>query len=329
MSAIALFSRTTLADAASGRKLPTWDVAKGYLEALPEMTEAEIGRWALYHNEVSRTLLNLAHKVGKRSTVADDGTVSGDSTTGSPATVEFATPEQVRARPDTVRTFDDLVRELNTLRISVGSPSFRSIAARSHWAASTICEVFGGRRRPALDVLEQIVVALYSHAAGEPDPSRFATKILGVGDLEVFEETPLYAAVTGVVSSGLADLTAWTTAWTTAEYNRQRPDLRSRSRRLDHMELQSGHQDRGPSIDILVTMPVPTAALLLGQMDPQLASAMLREMPATRSANILSQLFLLSAQGDPEAAVPSTVAKLTAVRRDKGPVQDAVRSWKR
>jgi hypothetical protein len=303
MRDIAHFSHSVLAEAASGRKLPSWEVTEGYLTALGDLDPGELAEWKSYHTEVERTLSNLARKTGKRRTIAEKGQLSGESTAGLSTAVEHVEPEQIQARPERVRTYDDLTRELNTLRINAGAPTFRSIAARAHWAPSTICEVFQGQRRPALDLLLQIIVALQNHPAGIPTtPLLFARTITSLEDLDEPEDTS--------TQIGKDALSAWTTAWQTAEYNRQRPDLRSRSRRLENTELLAEHQNRGPSIDILATMAVPTAAVLLGQMHPELAAAMLREMPTARSAAILSQMYLLSAQGAPETAVPRTVTDL-------------------
>jgi hypothetical protein len=168
------YSHAVLAKAASGEALPSWQVTKAYLQALGargEVDRFELARWETYHGEVERTLANLARKVGKSTTVTPGGEISGASTCGRPVVVEHATAEQALPHPETVRTYEDLTRELNILRIAAGQPSFRELSATTHWAASTICEVFGGRRRPTSDMVRDLAHALYTRLHRGPAPA--------------------------------------------------------------------------------------------------------------------------------------------------------------
>ncbi len=307
MQARANYSHAVLAQAAGGDKLPSWEVTKAYLQALTAHGDAdrfELSRWETYHGEVARTLANLARKTGKTTTVTADGDINGPSTRGRPVVAEHATAEQTLPQPETVRTYEDLTRELNILRITAGSPSFRELAKASHWGASTLCEVFSGRRRPTCAMVRTLAYALYTHLERNAMP---ATSAVEPGTGSIFGELnagPLRDAVDPDM------LIPWTRAWTTAEYNRRRPDLHSRHRDLDNVVLLPEHQDTGPTADIIAELPVATAAVLLGQMDRTVSAALLADLPTAKSAAILSQMWKLSSCGDPDHATPGPVVQL-------------------
>ncbi|KZB79632.1 hypothetical protein [Amycolatopsis regifaucium] len=304
MQARANYSHAVLAQAAGGDKLPSWEVTKAYLQALTARGETdrfELARWETYHGEVERTLANLARKTGETTTVTPGGQVGGPSTRGRPVVAEHATPEQTLPRPETVRTYEDLTRELNILRITAESPSFRELAKASHWGASTLCEVFSGRRRPTIVMVRTLTHALYTHLERHGLPAEPTTGP-SAGDLDF-----------GLPHDGVDPdlLVPWTRAWTTAEYNRRRPDLHSRHRGLDNIVLLPEHQDTGPTADIIAELPVATAAVLLGQMDRAVSAALIADLPPGKSAAILSQMWTLSSKGDPDNAHPALV-QLTA-----------------
>uniref|UniRef100_UPI003F4930B3 hypothetical protein n=1 Tax=Amycolatopsis sp. CA-293810 TaxID=3239926 RepID=UPI003F4930B3 len=304
MQTRANYSHAVLAQAAGGDKLPSWEVTKAYLQALTARGEGdrfELARWETYHDEVARTLANLARKTGETTTVTPGGAVGGPSTRGRPVVAEHATPEQTLPQPETVRTYEDLARELNILRITAGSPSFRELAKASHWGASTLCEVFSGRRRPTSVMIRTLVHALYTHLERSAMP---ATSAAEPGTGSIWAELDL-GPLRDVVDPDL--LTPWTRAWTTAEYNRRRPDLHSRHRSLDNVVLLPEHQDTGPTADIIAELPVATAAVVLGQMDRAVSAALVADLPPVKSAAILSQMWTLSSKGDPENAHPGLV----------------------
>jgi len=78
-----------------------------------------------------------------------------------------------------------LAHELRKLRVEAGSPTYRSLARRTGYSASTLSEAASGHRKPTLDVLLAYVGALN----GDPEEWRRRWEAVGAPQAEKATET--------------------------------------------------------------------------------------------------------------------------------------------
>ncbi|MEU4841710.1 helix-turn-helix domain-containing protein [Nocardia testacea] len=188
MATKANYSHTTLADAAGGKKFPTWEVTKGFIVACGA-EGAEIGWW---YDRWTAARAQVDHERSRqRQRPTDPGShPSGLNGRWVP-------------RPELVATFEELTAELNRLRILAGNPPLRLMRQDlvnrvwgANCAASTLSDIFNGKRRPSLDVLRALVASLVVMALGT-------------------------RAGKGVTS--WRDEVQWVEAWSRAEHHRTSP----------------------------------------------------------------------------------------------------------
>ena len=190
-----------------------------------------------------------------------------------PVQVDLADPASSIPRPETVQTFDDLLYQLQMLKIAVGNPSLRQLQAQLrkldlYLGVSTLSELFSGRRLLTHDHYAEVIRGLLSYAAG-------------VSEQRQSWHTPQ----------------AWLDAWSRAEYNRVRPDL-SRRRRVGNIYLLSENQDEGPTAAIVSELDPALAAALLASLHPSIAAGIIGELPPEKAQAVLKAMWQLSGTVD-------------------------------
>jgi flagellar motility protein MotE (MotC chaperone) len=270
------YSNAALARAESGEELPSLAKVEAMLACF-EADETELAQWREFHADTAAAVMNLRRKKGEVAVAVYTGDGDFVPMRDRPARLRpvkatAATPEQQRLNLAMVNTFDDLRYQLEVLRLLVGNPSLRDIAAATQntyrWiSSSTLAEVFSGRRRPKFGTLSCIVEAL--------------AHIKKVKDMPSAE--------------------AWEDAWFRAEYSRTRPD-QTRTQRYGNIYLISDHQDEGPTATLIAEMKPEVAAALLASMPPRVSSSIIAELvPTGRAQPILAAMWSLTGKADPKA----------------------------
>ncbi|HKT03499.1 MAG TPA: hypothetical protein VJT31_28560 [Rugosimonospora sp.] len=133
LAARAKFSAPALSTAASGARLPSWEVTAGYLQAC-EVPEAEFPRWRTQW-EKARIATRQSRSAAVRASVSAGVGIAGDGfvlpTVPVPSTVWY--PEEPGARLARLATVEDFRRALDQLRTD-RRLSFRDVSSRSHLA---------------------------------------------------------------------------------------------------------------------------------------------------------------------------------------------------
>jgi hypothetical protein len=266
MAAHSHYSHSVLADAAAGRRLPTWPVTKAFVQACGADVE-EVRQWQRHWSETFQLVGNLRRRLtdpaalGRVVPMRPSGVALTRTSQLRPVQAALAGPEQYVPQPDSVKTYDDLVYQLNVLHIAAGRPPLRQVrrAADNLFGTSTLCEVLNGRRPPRYEmftVLVQTLLALQHQS-----------------------------------NSGL--LSAWQQAWTRADFNQRRPDL-FRRRRYGNLYLVTSQQDQGPTPDIIAEMPTEAAAALLVSLDKTIAGQIIGQMPPNRAGAVVTAMWGLT-----------------------------------
>ncbi|GIH51685.1 Helix-turn-helix domain-containing protein [Microbispora rosea] len=222
MAKTARFSHAVLADACAGKRLPTWDVTKAFVQACGA-DDTELARWREDWLQTQQVVGRLRRKLGHADVVVPTHTDTGRPVREGrlrPVQVDLADPEAWVPQPETVQTFDDLLYQLRVLRIARGNLSLRDLSRLSSVPTSTLGNLFSGRR-PNYDTFATVVQAL------------------------LLPRLPQASLEQGIE---VGDWRPWREAWTRAEYNRTRPDL-TRHRRAGNMpDTSSPDPSQGPLV---------------------------------------------------------------------------------
>lgn len=271
------YSHSVLARAESGEELPTWPLVEKLLDSFGVVGD-EKSKWHEFHTDTTSAVINLQRKNGDLAVAVFTGDgdlmpISGRTTRLQPVRAAAADPARQKLAPESVHTFDDLRLQLEVLRIRVGNPPLRFIAAHASWASvSTLGEVFSGRRRPKFETLCSIAEAL----------------------------TRMQRANRNPFVDPLPSQDAWQDAWYRAEFNRTRPDL-TRTRGYDNVYLLREHQDEGPTATVIGEMKPSVAAALLASMPPKVSSGILGELVSSgRAQPIIEAMVKLTGKANPE-----------------------------
>ncbi|GLW90714.1 hypothetical protein Aglo03_15300 [Actinokineospora globicatena] len=161
------FSRSVLAEAATGKKLPTWEVVRGFVNALGVVRADDVKDWEEFWTQTNN---EIAARTSVDRLREHDG--RGPQSTGAIGQAG-AVPH-----PETVRTYDDLIHELQVLRLRAGNPSLAEICARLErrfqrhgrergLAKSTLSEILNRRRPPqATTFVDLVDTLLHEHGDG-------------------------------------------------------------------------------------------------------------------------------------------------------------------
>jgi hypothetical protein len=275
MASRAHSSHSVLAEAAGGKKFPTWTVTRAFLVGCGAGQE-EIASWQERWKETNDSIYALMRKIGRSSVVVPTRSDAGPIRDGRlrPVKADLADPDQWRPQPDSVQTFDDLCYQLKVFKIAVGNPGLRDLnqtiaqlnkkGPRGFTSVSTLSEVFSGRRTPNFDLFGGIVTALIQQAPGIEMPN-----------------------------SRWLVLEAWREAWHRAEFNRQRPDL-TRHRRFGNIFLVADAKDEGPTASIVAEMDAQVAAALLASLPPAVASTIITGLPTPKAQAVLNAMVALT-----------------------------------
>lgn len=171
------FSHAVLAEAARGRKLPTWEVVKAFVTALGA-NEEEVRDWEKFWAQTRDEMVGQHRRVGGLDVVIPVGAPAADTAAAGvgrgrlrPVTPDLVEPARTLPRPEAVRTYDDLLHELAVLRIHAGQPSLNGIREGMRQFAvrrgrdttvgkSTLSEILTGRRTPPRDLFLCLVEVL-------------------------------------------------------------------------------------------------------------------------------------------------------------------------
>ena len=275
MASRAHCSHSVLAEAAGGKKLPTWTVTRAFLVGCGA-DEQELASWQQRWKDTNDSIYALMRKVGQSSVVVPTRSDAGPIRDGRlrPVQPDLADPDQWRPQPDSVQTFDDLSYQLKVFKIAVGNPGLRDLnrtiaqlnkkGQRGFTSVSTLSEVFSGRRTPNFDLFGGIVTALIQQAPGIEMPN-----------------------------SRWLVLEAWREAWHRAEFNRQRPDL-TRHRRFGNIFLVADTAEEGPTASIVAAMDTQVAAALLASLSPPVASRIISDLPTPKAQAVLTAMVALT-----------------------------------
>lgn len=271
MGVVANYSHSALAEAASGKKFPTWEATQAFLKGC-QATESEIETWKQEWAQTQTVIATGLQRVDRADVV-----VTLDPSTGSAARVErmrpvtphIADPEQWHPSPEQVQTFDDLRYELTRLKIAAGNPTLRMLALSTERQCSTtlLSDVFSGKRPPTFYILNVVCIALLRDAAAA-------------------------AALDGPKKKPWMRLQPWADAWRRAEFNRERPDL-NRSRRYGNIFLVTDATEETPTAGIIAEMGTDVAAALLASLPPKVASNIIVDLPNKKAQEILTAIEVL------------------------------------
>jgi transcriptional regulator with XRE-family HTH domain len=276
MAADSHYSHSVLADAAAGERLPTWPVTQAFVEACGA-DETEVAEWLEYWTETYQAAGNLRRRMadpaapGRIVATGPGSDRLTRSTQLRPVQPALAEPEDCVPQPAVVRTYDDLLYQLQVLKIAAGNPSLRELRrlTGNAIAPSTLSEVLRGRRRPSFDQFMELVQALLSRA--------YSTTSLTDEHLQ-----------------------QWRKAWSQAEFNETRPDLWQR-RRYGNIYLVTDQQQTGPTAEVVGHLPTDTAAALLASLDAKVAGQILSQMPPQRQMEVTLAMFQLTGGVRPTA----------------------------
>lgn len=277
------YSHSVLAEAASGEKLPTWEVTEAFVRACGA-DDKEVGNWHSYWLETRQALQNLLRKLGQASLIVPGRTLTGPATRPGrlrPVLADIAEPDQCQPHPDQVRTYEDLHYQLHVLRIAVGNPSLREL--RRHmgreYGLSTLSDIFAGHRTPVSRIFAAIVTGLLT-IQGPPDSKPSADE-------------------------PWRSVRSWEKAWSQAEYNRIRPDL-MRRRRYGNLVLATPEQDEGPTASVIAAMDPAVAAALLASLPATVAGQIISDMPAKEAQLVIKMMVELTSTTTPSPPHPAT-----------------------
>ncbi|MFD4438444.1 hypothetical protein ACFWPK_01545 [Nocardia sp. NPDC058519] len=274
MGAIATYSHSTLAEAAAGKKFPTWHATHAFLIGCGAI-EVEIRDWRELWDQTHATLLSLSGKLGKTEIVSPTTSQAAQSVRADrlrAARPDLADPDHWRPRPEQVHTFEDLHYALSRMKVAIGNPGLRTLCHRmaDYYSTTTLSDIFTGKRPPRLDVTLRLVNAMLDEA----------------DQAHRLDDTDHIA---------WAAVNEWRDAWNRAEFNRQRPDL-TRHRRPTNVFLLAGEHAAGgsPTANIVAEMDTDIAAVLLAGLSPQVASGILTRLPTKQAQAILTAMELLN-----------------------------------
>ncbi|MFE3023392.1 magnesium and cobalt transport protein CorA [Nocardia tengchongensis] len=281
MGATANYSHSALADAASGKKFPTWEATQAFLKGC-EATESEIETWKHEWAQTQATLGTGLQRIDQPGVVVTTNPSTGQATRVErlrPVTPHIADPEEWHPRPDRVQTFDDLLYELTRLKIAAGNPALRTLARMTDWRCSTtlLSDVFSGKRPPTFYVLNVVCLALLRDAAAT-------------------------AALDGPKKKPWMKFQSWADAWRRAEFNRERPDL-NRPRRYGNIFLVTDATEETPTAGIIAEMGTDVAAALLASLPPKVASNIIVDLPTKKAQEILTAIEVLHRSDHKQAEI--------------------------
>ncbi|WP_410570505.1 helix-turn-helix domain-containing protein [Amycolatopsis sp. cmx-4-61] len=284
-------SHSVLADACAGKKLPTEDVVVAFVTALGADPE-EIEQWKADRLQVAKVVGRLRRKLGDADVVVPTHSPTGKPIRPGrlrPVQVELAAPDACVPDPDAAQTFEDLKYGLRVLRIAVGNPSLRVLAAHmdkmdfvDRMGVSTLGDLFNGKRTPTYDTFDATVRGLIDFGLVN---HRFRGKTQA--------DRPAWARTA-----------PWMEAWRRAEYNRVRPD-RMRRTGNNNLYLMSGDQDISPTTSVFAAMNPPVAAALLIGMAPEETARVLEDLPTDKSRALIREMEKLAGKAavDAEGAI--------------------------
>jgi hypothetical protein len=279
------YSHSAMADACSGRKLPTWDVTHAFLAACGA-DETEMAEWRQEYDRTRESVGRQLVKVGDAAVVVPTRSSSGLPTREGrlrPVKLDLADPLASIPKPHTVQTFDDLIYQLRVLKIATGNPSLGTVekGLRDRGTSkSTLSEMMSGRRPPSWDLFGSVVRWLLEQredSSGSP-----LTKL----------------------AEDWASVEPWRDAWRRAEFNRQRPDL-TRPRRTGNIFLADDDQDAGVIASIIAEMSPPEAARLLVTLHKPVAASILSDLPPEKQQAVVNFMWQQVGRGDARPSAPA------------------------
>ncbi|MBF6333598.1 helix-turn-helix domain-containing protein [Nocardia transvalensis] len=270
------YSHSTLAAALSGKRFPTWESAAALLRACGA-GEEEIEQW---HDYWQDTRLRLAGKAADLVPTPQGWVVEPEFEPDSP---DLSGYDDWRPRPEFVDTFDELAFELRRFRAAVGNPPLRALLMDVETApgpqvsssATTLSEIFNGKRRPKLVVFRKLLVVLLIRS----------NTLHGVKEMDRSWKSEH----------------EWVQAWNRAEFHRMQ-SLRPAAR-----DREQPAQTRAPNTDdptitsLAANRPKELIALLTG-MKPADASRVITALPETSVTEILTAI-LEHFQAKPRTAI--------------------------
>ncbi|MFC9898511.1 hypothetical protein ACFVMC_32875 [Nocardia sp. NPDC127579] len=276
MSTIANISHSTLAEAAGGKKFPTWEATRAFLigcDIDPDLIESQ---WKAEWSDAERAVAETQRVLGTPPASAR-GSAPVRAVQLRAVPPALADPEQWRPQPDTVQTFDDLLYELKRFKIAIGNPGLRTLSVMTSRFCSltALSDVFSGKRPPAYEMYVRLIDAML---------------------MEVEEQSNLFDATER--RRPWRSMTEWRSAWTRSETNRERPDL-TRHRRYGNIFLITDGQDEGPTASIVAEMDPEVAAALLASLAPKIAGNIISDLPTKHAQAVLTAIEKLHRRPSP------------------------------
>ncbi|MGY2025775.1 helix-turn-helix domain-containing protein [Nocardia gipuzkoensis] len=278
------YSHSTLAEAVSGKKLPTWDVTLAVLQSC-EADEEEIREWKQYWH--------ATHRLGARfSPIPEE-----ELTTEAAPEPDTAGDDSWRPRPDRIRTFDDLAYELRRFRLAVGNPTLRELQRlmcqpiwNNPYSVTSLSDVFNGKRRPRVGMYRTLVqiMLMRSHT------------LYGASE----RHRPWQSEYD------------WIDAWSRAEFDREKYSIRPGRERQpgnDPLVVPS-ERERFPTGEIVKEKP-KVAANLLSTMQPHVVSGIITSLPAKTAEEILTAVLELHRQSKATPPKPRSMPSMKGRRR--------------
>lgn len=249
------WAASTLSEATSGKKLPSWPIVKSILEYCGA-DDIEISHWAGRWRQTKEALAGLP---------TDQAQPRLDSSA-----------EDWRPRPDLVRTFDDLACELFRLKILAGNPPLRVLVRQLQsptfgaalCSVSGLSDVFKGKRRPNVKWYGTLIHVLLQGSLGQ----------VHAGE----SERPWRSVF------------AWTEAWTRAEFHRLSAGGKpAADDRADPVLIPPTRLGDRSAISELAAKEPTLAAKMLVDMKPKVVSDIISALPPADSARILNLVLEL------------------------------------
>ncbi|MFI5782607.1 hypothetical protein [Nocardia sp. NPDC051570] len=288
------YSYATLAGAASGRKLPTWEATVAVLHGC-DAGDEEIEQW---HNYWKETRLKVTGRLPDPMVPDPQGWVVEPKT--EPDRPDLSGYDDWRPHPELVGTFDDLAYQLQRFRAAVGNPTLRALlydlrnqafrGPEATCSLTALSEIFNGKRRPRALTFRALltVLLLRSHA---------------IHGLEERDRT------------WKSDY-EWTEAWSRAEFHHQQ------SRRPNPSTAAATSHQTGAGLANLATTKPKELLNLLIDMNPADASRIITALPEPTGTEILTAVLeTLQARARPTVTTGPTaeVTSLAARRSSQTP----------
>ncbi|MFE3195897.1 hypothetical protein ACFXHA_43345 [Nocardia sp. NPDC059240] len=269
MGMLANYSYSTLAEAATGKKFPTWPATQAFLIGCGA-DEVEIRNW---RREWERARAMIPGAPGGAAVTASATPPRRKASRLSllrPVQDDLVGPVRFRPQPDSVHTFGDLQYELGRMKAMVGNPGLRPLSRRMarSYSTTTLSDIFTGKRPPGLDLTLRLVNAMLDE----------------VDEAQGLDETD---------TDTWTSISEWREAWNRAEFH-QRSTTRPRpARRSGAVVAGGGREESGPTANIIASMDIDVAAVLLSNLAPHVAGTIIAVLPTKKASDILTAIEML------------------------------------